>query len=134
MSIAELPSAADCLADNPGVTAVTTPLLSPRAFRDRLPASVEARRTVSEARETLRRLLAGVDDRFLVVVGPCSIHDTDAALEYADRLAALRERYADRLCIMMRAYFEKPRTSVGWRGLISDPHLDGSFDMAEGLV
>ncbi len=140
MSLADLPTAADRLADNPGVTAVTavtavtTPLLSPRAFRDRYSASSQVRRTVSDARDTLRRLLTGSDDRFLVVVGPCSIHDPDAALEYADRLAVLRDRYVDRLCVVMRAYFEKPRTSVGWRGLISDPHLDGSFDMVEGLV
>jgi 3-deoxy-7-phosphoheptulonate synthase len=134
MSIAELPNTAERRADNPAVTAVTTPLLSPRAFRDRLSASTEGRRTVLEARETLRRLLNGTDDRFLVVVGPCSIHDTGAALEYADRLAVLRERYENRLCIVMRAYFEKPRTSVGWKGLLNDPHLDGSFDLSEGLV
>lgn len=137
MSLSEMPKAADRLSENPGaatVTALTTPLLSPRAFRDQYAASSSAQRTVAETRDTLRRLLTGKDDRFLVVVGPCSIHDPEAALEYADRLAVLRARYADRLCIIMRAYFEKPRTSVGWRGLISDPHLDGSYDMAEGLI
>ncbi|MBC8102388.1 MAG: 3-deoxy-7-phosphoheptulonate synthase [Cytophagales bacterium] len=117
----------------PTVSAVTTPLPSPRTFRDRLAASPEGCRTVAESRETVRRLLRKQDDRFLVIVGPCSIHDTEAALEYAACLAPLRDRYGDRLEIVMRAYFEKPRTSIGWRGLVSDPYLDGSFNMAEGL-
>jgi 3-deoxy-7-phosphoheptulonate synthase len=81
----------------------------------------------------LQRILSKEDPRLLAIVGPCSIHDPDAALEYAGRLNAMRQELADRLCIIMRVYFEKPRTTVGWKGLIYDPHLDGSDDMATGL-
>lgn len=109
------------------------PLPTPRALREQIPGSPAAWRTVRDSRETIRRILRREDRRFLVVVGPCSIHDVDAAREYAGRLAELRDRYEDRLYIVMRAYFEKPRTAVGWRGLLSDPHLDGSFDLNEGL-
>jgi 3-deoxy-7-phosphoheptulonate synthase len=88
---------------------------------------------VYQTRQAIHRILHGRDDRLLVVVGPCSIHDTQAALDYARRLVAQRERYADRLEIVMRVYFEKPRTTVGWKGLINDPGLDGSFDINRGL-
>jgi 3-deoxy-7-phosphoheptulonate synthase len=81
----------------------------------------------------IRRILTREDDRLLAVVGPCSIHDQQSALEYAGRLMELRDRLADRIYILMRVYFEKPRTTVGWRGLITDPHLDGSYDIATGL-
>src|SRR6185503_10996833 len=81
----------------------------------------------------LRAILAGDDPRFVALIGPCSIHDVDAAAEFARRLATLREAVHDRIYVVMRAYFEKPRTSIGWKGLINDPHLDGSFDMEEGL-
>jgi 3-deoxy-7-phosphoheptulonate synthase len=88
---------------------------------------------VGDTRATIRQLLRGVDDRLLVVIGPCSIHDPAAALEYAGRLALERARFAGTLEIVMRVYFEKPRTSVGWKGLINDPYLDGSFRINEGL-
>ena len=88
---------------------------------------------VGDTRERIRRILRGQDDRLLVVIGPCSIHDPAAALEYAKRLLAQREAYKDTLEIVMRVYFEKPRTTVGWKGLINDPYLDGSFRIDEGL-
>ncbi|NII09605.1 3-deoxy-7-phosphoheptulonate synthase [Oleiagrimonas sp. C23AA] len=98
-----------------------------------LPRSDRATVTVGHARQALHRILHGQDDRLVVVMGPCSIHDTDAALDYAQRLAAQRERFADTLEVVMRVYFEKPRTTVGWKGLINDPDLDGSFHIAKGL-
>jgi 3-deoxy-7-phosphoheptulonate synthase len=88
---------------------------------------------VAATRERIRAILQGRDDRLLVVIGPCSIHDPSSALEYAQRLAGERARHADRLEIVMRVYFEKPRTTVGWKGLINDPYLDGSFRINEGL-
>jgi 3-deoxy-7-phosphoheptulonate synthase len=88
---------------------------------------------ISDTRQRISQLLHGKDDRLLVVIGPCSIHDPAAALEYARRLKPLRDQYADRLEILMRVYFEKPRTTVGWKGLINDPYLDGSFRIDEGL-
>lgn len=97
------------------------------------PATDEAALTAFESRQAIHRILHGADDRLLVVIGPCSIHDTTAAMEYARRLKVERERYAGDLEIVMRVYFEKPRTTVGWKGLINDPHLDGSFRINEGL-
>lgn len=88
---------------------------------------------VAKSRQDSEEILAGRGDRLLVVVGPCSIHDSSAALEYGERLKGLIDRYADDLQIVMRVYFEKPRTTVGWKGLINDPHLDGSFDINRGL-
>ncbi|MBU6333066.1 MAG: 3-deoxy-7-phosphoheptulonate synthase [Chloroflexi bacterium] len=111
-----------------------TPLPAPRAMMTDLPADAPIVRTVVTARQEVTRILAGDDARPLVIVGPCSIHDPAAAREYAARLAVLRHALADRLCIVMRAYFEKPRTTIGWRGLINDPHLDDSFDMVTGLT
>jgi 3-deoxy-7-phosphoheptulonate synthase len=90
-------------------------------------------RLVIDTRQRIKKIVAGRDDRLLVIIGPCSIHDADTALEYANRLRAQRDRYADTLEIVMRVYFEKPRTTVGWKGLINDPHLDGSFRIDEGL-
>jgi 3-deoxy-7-phosphoheptulonate synthase len=98
-----------------------------------LAISAKASDTVYAARAAIHRILHGIDDRLLVVVGPCSIHDPKAAREYADRLVEQRGRLADRLEIVMRVYFEKPRTTVGWKGLINDPDLDGSFDINKGL-
>ena len=108
-------------------------LTPPRAFKAELPMTEEANRTVVEGREAVRRILRKEDKRLLAIVGPCSIHDPQAAREYARRLNNLRLELQDRLCVVMRVYFEKPRTTVGWKGLISDPHLDGSDDMATGL-
>jgi 3-deoxy-7-phosphoheptulonate synthase len=98
-----------------------------------LAASPEASTTVYEARRGLHRILHGMDDRLIVIVGPCSIHDTKAALEYAARLKRERDRHAGELEIIMRVYFEKPRTTVGWKGLINDPDLDGSFNINKGV-
>ena len=97
------------------------------------PATDLAAETTYEARQAVHRVLHGADDRLVVVVGPCSIHDCDAAMEYARRLRGEMERHAADLLILMRVYFEKPRTTVGWKGLINDPRLDGSFKINEGL-
>lgn len=110
-----------------------TPLSAPAEVMRDCAASVHAVHTVSAARQALHRILAGEDDRLAVVIGPCSIHDTRAALEYAGRLAAQRKQHAGELEIVMRVYFEKPRTTVGWKGLINDPGLDGSFRIDQGL-
>src|SRR6266700_7789967 len=98
-----------------------------------VPRTLTATRVVMASRNAIHAILNGQDDRLLVVVGPCSVHDPKAALEYAERLAALREDLADQLEIVMRVYFEKPRTTVGWKGLINDPDLDGSFQINKGL-
>lgn len=108
-------------------------LLPPIAVLEKYPATDTASSTVFESRQAIHRLLAGEDDRLLVVIGPCSIHDTAAAIEYGQRLKVLRDQYADRLEIVMRVYFEKPRTTVGWKGLINDPYLDNSFQINDGL-
>jgi 3-deoxy-7-phosphoheptulonate synthase len=110
-----------------------TELISPGELEADRPMSSRAHRTVVEGRQTIRKILAGEDPRMLVVCGPCSIHDPQAAMDYAIRLADLKQRLGDRLYLVMRVYFEKPRTTTGWKGLINDPHLDGSFDIAEGL-
>jgi 3-deoxy-7-phosphoheptulonate synthase len=110
-----------------------TPLTAPAEVMRDCAASVRAAHTVSASRQALHRILAGEDDRLAVVIGPCSIHDTKAALEYAGRLAEQRQRHAGELEIVMRVYFEKPRTTVGWKGLINDPDLDGSFRIDKGL-
>jgi 3-deoxy-7-phosphoheptulonate synthase len=108
--------------------------LSPPAHILReFPATELAAATTYEARQALHRVLHGADERLVVVIGPCSIHDYDAAMEYAKRLGAERERFAADLLILMRVYFEKPRTTVGWKGLINDPRLDGSFKINDGL-
>src|SRR4051812_22474863 len=98
-----------------------------------IPRTLTATRVVTAARNAIHAILNGTDDRLLVIVGPCSVHDPVAAVDYATRLAAVRERLSDRLEIVMRVYFEKPRTTVGWKGLINDPDLDGSFDINKGL-
>ena len=108
-------------------------LSPPNAVTREIPRTLTATRTVTASRNAIRSILQGGDDRLLVVIGPCSIHDPAAAMDYASRLAALREELADRLEIVMRVYFEKPRTTVGWKGLINDPDLDGSFDINKGL-
>ncbi len=110
-----------------------TRLVSPREIKQRLVASPEILAKVAEYRETCRRILRGEDPRLLVIVGPCSIHDTVSALDYARRLSALAKELEDRLFIVMRVYFEKPRTTVGWKGLINDPHLNDSGDLAHGI-
>jgi 3-deoxy-7-phosphoheptulonate synthase len=109
------------------------PLLPPAILMENLPLSEAASTTVAEARAAVTRVLRGQDDRLVVIVGPCSIHDVAAAREYAARLRALRAELEDALVVVMRVYFEKPRTTVGWKGLINDPHLDGTFKVNEGL-
>ncbi|MEN8184984.1 MAG: 3-deoxy-7-phosphoheptulonate synthase [Myxococcota bacterium] len=109
------------------------PLISPAILMEELPASEEVATLVSESRQAIASILLGSDDRLLLVVGPCSIHDPEAGLEYAGRLREVSEAFAEDLLVVMRVYFEKPRTIVGWKGLINDPHLDGSFEINEGL-
>ncbi len=108
-------------------------LLPPVALLEKFPASEKAATTVSLARQAIHNILKNEDDRLLVVIGPCSIHDTEAAKEYGARLLKLREELSDTLEVVMRVYFEKPRTTVGWKGLINDPHMDGSFQINDGL-
>ena len=109
------------------------PLLSPAALLDELPLGETESQIVERTRAEVRAVLDGTDDRLLVIAGPCSVHDPKAAIDYAHRLAELRDRYADDLLIVMRVYFEKPRTVTGWKGLINDPGMDGSFDVHRGL-
>jgi 3-deoxy-7-phosphoheptulonate synthase len=108
-------------------------LISPSDLIKELPLSERAAETVATAREEVCRIINGQDRRLVVVVGPCSIHDIGMAKEYADYLMGERRRLSGQLLILMRVYFEKPRTSVGWKGLINDPHLDGTYDMETGL-
>lgn len=114
--------------------ASTRQLIPPVILMEELPVSQAAEATVAKAREEVADILAGKDDRVLAIVGPCSIHDPKAALEYADRLAELKDAVAEDVLLVMRVYFEKPRTTVGWKGLINDPHLDESYDINEGLA
>lgn len=109
-------------------------LTSPQALCDAHPLTEAAANTVTASRQAARAILDGVDDKLIVVVGPCSIHDPAAAREYARRLVEAMPQFASELHIIMRVYFEKPRTTVGWKGLINDPHLDESFDINSGLV
>ena len=108
-------------------------LLPPVALIERFPATEKASETVFQGRQAISDIFNGKDDRLLVVIGPCSIHDPKAAIEYGQRLVKLREKYKDNLEIVMRVYFEKPRTTVGWKGLINDPYLDNSFKLNDGL-
>ena len=108
-------------------------VIPPAQVHDETPISEEAAQTTLAARAEIHKLLNGEDDRLLVVVGPCSIHDTKAALEYAGRVKAIKDELKDELIIVMRVYFEKPRTTVGWKGLINDPDLDSSFNINKGL-
>ncbi|HEY2385245.1 MAG TPA: 3-deoxy-7-phosphoheptulonate synthase AroG [Terriglobia bacterium] len=108
-------------------------LLAPEIIRDEFPLTERAAEVTYESRHQIHRILHHADDRLLVIIGPCSIHDTKAAIEYAHKLKAQKDRLATDLLIIMRVYFEKPRTTVGWKGLINDPRLDGSFQINEGL-
>ena len=111
----------------------TCPLLAPVEVKAELPITNTIAKVVSEARARIRNILSGSDHRLLVVVGPCSIHDVKAAREYAEKLASFRDGVNDALEIVMRVYFEKPRTTIGWKGLINDPHLNGTFDINYGI-
>lgn len=108
-------------------------LLPPIALMEKYPATNIACETVAHTRQVIHEMLHGGDRRLLIIIGPCSIHDLKAAHDYANRLLPLRERYKDSLEIVMRVYFEKPRTTVGWKGLLNDPYLDGSFNINDGL-
>jgi 3-deoxy-7-phosphoheptulonate synthase len=108
-------------------------LLPPIALLERFPSSEQATKSVFAGRNAISKIFNNQDDRLLVVIGPCSIHDPEAALEYGQRLVKLREKYQDTLEIVMRVYFEKPRTTVGWKGLINDPYMDNSFKLNDGL-
>jgi 3-deoxy-7-phosphoheptulonate synthase len=111
----------------------TRPLLAPATLHNEFPITETSAALVGETRDRIRNILNGSDPRLLVIVGPCSIHDVNAAFEYGEKLAFLRKELEDHLEIVMRVYFEKPRTSLGWKGLINDPHLDGSYDINSGL-
>lgn len=108
-------------------------LFSPLELVDRIPSSSEAVVTVAEGRRTIHEILNGEDDRLMIITGPCSIHDEAAAIDYAERLVRLKTKISDRLFIVMRVYFEKPRTTVGWKGLINDPNLNDTYEIPLGL-
>lgn len=108
-------------------------LITPDRLKDKIPLTANAQQSVMEGRQTIQRILDREDPRLFVVIGPCSIHDVEAAKDYAKRLKALADEVKDTLYIVMRVYFEKPRTTVGWKGLINDPYLDDSFEIEEGL-
>ncbi|HKO92913.1 MAG TPA: 3-deoxy-7-phosphoheptulonate synthase, partial [Polyangiaceae bacterium] len=114
-----------------GASSLSVP--TPAQLKEDFPLAPTAARTIASLRRQANELVLGQDDRLLCVVGPCSIHDPQAALEYASRLAPVAERHRAELLVVMRVYLEKPRSSVGWKGLISDPHLDGRCDLSEGL-
>ena len=111
----------------------TTSLITPIDLVNEYPVSPEVEHTVVSGREQVRDILSGEDKRLMMVVGPCSIHNEESALEYAQRLSTLSQKLSDRMLIVMRVYFEKPRTTIGWKGLIYDPHLDGTLDVETGL-
>jgi len=108
-------------------------LISPADLKALMPISAAAKKTILEGRKTVNNILARKDHRLILVIGPCSIHDVDAAMDYARRLKVLADKVSDSILVVMRVYFEKPRTTVGWKGLINDPHLNGSFQIEEGL-
>jgi 3-deoxy-7-phosphoheptulonate synthase len=110
-----------------------TPLVTPSQLKKELPVSENISSHVAQSRDIIKNIMDGKDHRLAIVIGPCSIHDPQAALDYATRLKGLAEKLDDTLYIIMRAYFEKPRTTVGWKGLINDPNLDGTFDINKGI-
>ncbi|MEV8149998.1 3-deoxy-7-phosphoheptulonate synthase [Arthrobacter sp. NPDC080073] len=139
-SIAAEPSTHNVDVENAGAQSTSNlrvsrfePLPTPQEISAELPLDARSAAVVERGRDGVRAIMDGVDDRLLVIVGPCSIHDPKAGLEYARRLVSQAEKHKEDLLIVMRAYFEKPRTTVGWKGLINDPHLDGSHDIAAGL-
>jgi len=128
------PSTKDCISqvDDVNIEQVA-PLIPPQILMEDIPIDREILSLVKRTRQEIQAILEGKDDRLVVVVGPCSIHDAEQALEYCKLLVPLREKYSDDLLIVMRSYFEKPRTTVGWKGLINDPMMDGSFQINKGL-
>lgn len=109
------------------------PLTSPALIKEELPVTEKVAHTVIEGRKDVENILQGKDKRLLVIAGPCSIHDSDAALEYAEKMTTLREEVKDKINLIMRVYFEKPRTTVGWKGMINDPGIDASYNVDQGL-
>ncbi|EGU51859.1 phospho-2-dehydro-3-deoxyheptonate aldolase [Vibrio orientalis CIP 102891 = ATCC 33934] len=109
------------------------PMPTPAELGSAHPITDEVAERIAQSRRQIENILSGEDQRLLVIVGPCSVHDTEAAIDYAERLAAIQEQYKDELFVVMRTYFEKPRTVVGWKGLITDPNLDGSYALEAGL-
>lgn len=109
------------------------PLITPRQLRDKLPLSNEQAKVVLDARDDIKSIITHRDDRIIVIAGPCSIHDEVATLDYASRLSKLQDQVSDKVLIVMRAYFEKPRTTIGWKGMLYDPDLNGSYNMEKGL-
>ena len=120
------------ITENLNITAFIK-LVSPEELKSRLPLNQTTRQNVQNNRQIIRDILDRKDHRLFIVVGPCSIHDTEAALDYAERLKKLADEVSDTLVLVMRVYFEKPRTSVGWKGLINDPELNDSFKIEDGL-
>lgn len=118
--------------ENTNITSLER-LVTPKQFKQQYPVNKSIEAHVEKSRDTLRNILDRKDNRLIVVVGPCSVHDTKAAIEYAERLSKLADELKDDLFIVMRVYFEKPRTTVGWKGLINDPYLDGSFQIEKGM-
>ena len=110
------------------------PLITPTQIKEKIPLTEDAKNTVLQGRQAIRDILDGKDSRKFIIVGPCSIHNVDVAIDYANRLKALADKVSDQLLLVMRVYFEKPRTTVGWKGLVNDPDLDGSFNMQKGLT
>ena len=109
------------------------PITSPKKLKDLLPVSENVIETVLNSRNAIKSILEGEDSRLLMIVGPCSIHDPKAAIEYAERLKKLADKVSETVLVVMRVYFEKPRTTVGWKGLINDPELDGSHKLNKGI-
>ena len=109
------------------------PLIAPNLLKDELPATDQIAQLVAQSRKSIQDILINKDHRRMVIAGPCSLHDCQATLEYAEKLNQLQQRVGDKILIVMRAYFEKPRTTVGWKGMIYDPHLDNSYDIEGGL-
>ncbi len=109
------------------------PLITPDEFKEAYPLTKASEKTILDGRDEIKQILSGKDKRRLIITGPCSVHDEKAALEYAEKLCQLRESVKDTFAVIMRVYFEKPRTSIGWKGLINDPYMDDSRDLMEGL-
>ena len=125
-------AAATLTTDDLGIVS-QDPLIPPQILQLEIALDAKSISTISNARTALANVIGKSDDRLIVIVGPCSIHDYDLALEYANKLQVLRQEYEGELVIVMRTYFEKPRTTVGWKGLINDPEIDGSFQINKGL-
>lgn len=109
------------------------PMITPDQFKDKYPITPASEKTVLSGREEIKKILSGEDNRLMVITGPCSVHDEKAAMEYAEKLSSLKEKVKETFCIVMRVYFEKPRTTIGWKGLINDPGMDDSRNVIEGL-